>query len=57
MQQRLIIKTRPGDCQQCMIDWQLEGNYQPAADVEEKLKCFCRQIFELFNQNDKILPS
>ncbi|XLQ11882.1 MAG: hypothetical protein KPI85_01780 [cyanobacterium endosymbiont of Epithemia adnata isolate EadnSB Bon19] len=40
-----------------VYDWQFEGNYQPAADVEEKLKCFCRQIFELFNQNDKIMPS
>ncbi|HAC63934.1 MAG TPA: hypothetical protein DCF68_10450 [Cyanothece sp. UBA12306] len=38
-------------------DWQLEGNYQPAADVGERLKCFCRQVFELFNQNGTILPS
>ncbi|MGP0128071.1 MAG: hypothetical protein ACTMUB_02035 [cyanobacterium endosymbiont of Rhopalodia musculus] len=30
-------------------DWQFEGSYQPAADVVEKLKCFCRQVFELFN--------
>lgn len=29
-------------------NWQLGGNYQPAAEVEEKLKHFCRQIFELF---------
>ncbi|ACK66144.1 conserved hypothetical protein [Rippkaea orientalis PCC 8801] len=37
--------------------WQLEGNYRPADDVGEKLKCFCRQVFELFNQNSNILPS
>jgi hypothetical protein len=33
-------------------NWQLEGNYQPAADVAEKLKCFCRQVFDVFTQND-----
>ncbi len=38
-------------------NWQLEGNYQPADDVGEKLKCFCRQVFELFNQNGNIQPS
>lgn len=30
-------------------NWQLIGNYPPATDVEEKLKYFCRQVFELFN--------
>lgn len=29
-------------------NWQLMGQYQPAADVAEKMKCFCRQVFELF---------
>jgi len=29
--------------------WQLVGSYQPAADVVDKLKQFCRQVFELFN--------
>ena len=28
--------------------WQLVGNYLPAADVSEKLKYFCRQVFEVF---------
>jgi hypothetical protein len=28
--------------------WQVVGNYQPSADVGEKLRCFCRQVFELF---------
>ena len=31
-------------------NWQCVGKYQPAADVEEKLKHFCRQVFELFNR-------
>lgn len=30
-------------------NWQLIGKYQPATDVAEKLKYFCRQVFELFN--------
>ncbi|MBZ8179198.1 MAG: hypothetical protein SAL07_25350 [Oscillatoria sp. PMC 1051.18] len=30
-------------------NWQLVGNYQPTPDVGEKLKNFCRQVFELFN--------
>lgn len=30
-------------------NWKLIGNYQPAPDVEEKLKNFCRQVFELFH--------
>ncbi|PSF34486.1 hypothetical protein C7H19_18835 [Aphanothece hegewaldii CCALA 016] len=30
-------------------DWQLVGSYQPVADVVDKLKQFCRQVFELFN--------
>ncbi|GBF81699.1 hypothetical protein [Aphanothece sacrum] len=29
-------------------NWQCLGNYQPAADIGEKLKKFCRQVFELF---------
>ena len=31
-------------------NWQFVGKYQPAADVEEKLKHFCRQVFELFDR-------
>ncbi len=31
-------------------NWQFVGKYQPAADVGEKLKHFCRQVFELFNR-------
>lgn len=30
--------------------WQVVGNYQPAADVGDKLRYFCRQVFELFQQ-------
>ncbi|MGB7443609.1 MAG: hypothetical protein WA919_21300 [Coleofasciculaceae cyanobacterium] len=30
-------------------NWQLVGQCQPAVDVGEKLKHFCRQVFELFN--------
>jgi hypothetical protein len=30
-------------------NWQLVGNYQPATDVIEKLRHFCRQVFELFD--------
>jgi hypothetical protein len=29
--------------------WQFFGRDKPVADVEEKLKKFCRQVFELFN--------
>lgn len=29
--------------------WQVAGKCQPAEDVEQKLKLFCRQVFELFN--------
>lgn len=29
--------------------WQLVGNYQPASDIENKLKYVSHQIFELFN--------
>lgn len=29
-------------------DWQFVGESQPAAEVREKLKQFCRQTFELF---------
>ncbi len=31
--------------------WQFLGKYQPAADVGEKLKYFCRQVFELFKDS------
>jgi hypothetical protein len=30
-------------------DWQFVGESQPAAEVGEKLKQFCRQVFELFD--------
>jgi hypothetical protein len=30
-------------------DWQFVGESEPAPDVQEKLKHFCRQVFELFN--------
>ncbi|MGK7875980.1 MAG: hypothetical protein AB4426_22590 [Xenococcaceae cyanobacterium] len=30
-------------------NWQFVGKYRPADDVGEKLKYFCRQVFELFN--------
>ncbi|MBR8827219.1 MAG: hypothetical protein DSM107014_04825 [Gomphosphaeria aponina SAG 52.96 = DSM 107014] len=30
-------------------NWQCVGKYQVAADAEEKLRSFCRQIFQLFN--------
>ncbi|MGK7939420.1 MAG: hypothetical protein AB4062_04540 [Crocosphaera sp.] len=33
-------------------NWQLEGDYQPATDVAEKLKSFCRQVFEVFHYNN-----
>ncbi|MEA5533726.1 hypothetical protein [Crocosphaera sp. XPORK-15E] len=33
-------------------NWQLEGNYQPAADIGEKLKCFCRQVFDVFSSRN-----
>ncbi|NJL01260.1 MAG: hypothetical protein HC838_16325 [Spirulinaceae cyanobacterium RM2_2_10] len=32
--------------------WQIEGNYQPATDVAERLQEFCRQVFKLFEQAD-----
>jgi hypothetical protein len=32
-------------------NWQLVGDYQPATDVAERLKYFCRQVFELFNNS------
>ncbi|NEP02699.1 MAG: hypothetical protein F6K58_29425 [Symploca sp. SIO2E9] len=31
-------------------NWQLLGNYQPASEVAEKFKHFCRQVFDLFNR-------
>jgi hypothetical protein len=30
--------------------WRFVGQTEPAAEVQEKLKQFCRQVFELFNQ-------
>lgn len=30
-------------------NWQFVGNCQPAPEVREKLKHFCRQVFKLFN--------
>lgn len=30
-------------------NWQFVGKTEPAPDVKEKLKQFCRQVFELFN--------
>lgn len=30
-------------------DWRFVGNTQPNDEVQEKLKQFCRQVFELFN--------
>ena len=30
-------------------DWQFVGECEPTPDVGEKLKQFCRQVFELFN--------
>jgi hypothetical protein len=30
-------------------DWQFEGDIQPQPEIADKLKQFCRQIFELFN--------
>jgi hypothetical protein len=30
-------------------NWQIVGNFLPAAEVGDKLKHFCRQVFELFN--------
>lgn len=30
-------------------NWQVVGETQPVSEVQEKLKHFCRQVFELFN--------
>ena len=30
-------------------DWQFEGDLQPQTEIADKLKQFCRQIFELFS--------
>jgi hypothetical protein len=30
-------------------DWQFVGESEPVPEVQEKLKHFCRQVFELFN--------
>lgn len=30
--------------------WQFVGRTEPSDDLKEKLKQFCRQVFELFNQ-------
>lgn len=29
--------------------WQFVGNHQPVEDAKQKLKFFCRQVFELFS--------
>lgn len=33
-------------------NWQFVGTTEPIADVQEKLRQFCRQVFELFNSPD-----
>ena len=33
-------------------DWQFFGSAEPTDEIKEKLKLFCRQIFELFNGGD-----
>ncbi|MBI4780520.1 MAG: hypothetical protein HY785_04285 [Oscillatoriophycideae cyanobacterium NC_groundwater_1537_Pr4_S-0.65um_50_18] len=33
-------------------DWQFVGSTEPTHEVQEKLKLFCRQIFELFNGSE-----
>lgn len=30
-------------------DWQFVGTTQPTEDIKEKMRQFCRQVFELFN--------
>jgi hypothetical protein len=30
-------------------NWKIGGDYQPTQEVEEKLKNFCRQVFQLFS--------
>jgi len=32
--------------------WQFRGQVEPVAAVQEKLRQFCRQVFELFNTED-----
>lgn len=32
-----------------VADWQFVGEKQPHSEIAERLKCFCRQAFELFN--------
>ena len=36
-------------CFSTVDNWQLLGKYQPTAQVEDKLKIFSRQVFELFS--------
>jgi len=33
-------------------EWRFEGSSQPIPEVGEKLKDFCRQVFELFNKSE-----
>lgn len=33
-------------------DWQFEGDLQPQPEIADKLKQFCRQIFELFSRSN-----
>jgi hypothetical protein len=35
-------------------NWQFVGKTEPATEVKEKLKQFCRQVFELFNTAEEI---
>jgi hypothetical protein len=34
--------------------WQCVGKHQPVAEVEQKLKLFCRQVFQLFNSETSL---
>ena len=34
-----------------ITDWQLEGEVLPQPEITDKLKQFCRQIFEIFSSN------
>ena len=38
-------------------NWQLVGNYLPAQDISQKLKHFCRQVFELFQPSSSVEDS
>ena len=36
--------------------WQVEGNVSPESEIQEKLKRFCRHVFELFNGPQSVSP-